>query len=503
MESGEPSPLAIPIRTGYTFNGWFTEENGGSQILDSTIVRTVNNHTLYAQWSANDYYVSYNPNEGECDSLGKWVTFDSEYGELAIPRRTGYAFDGWFISLAGDKITAETTVKTASDHTLIAKWNANQYTVTFNANGGSVSPANKKVTYDGTYGELPTPTRAGYTFKGWFTASTGGTQITAETQVTTASDHEIYAQWVKNPIVTFNANGGSVSQTTKEVITGETYGELPTPTRDGHTFDGWFTASTGGSQVTSTTEVTTESDHTLYAHWTPHTYTVTYDANGGSGAPSAQTKTYGVDLTLSSKKPTRSGYTFKGWATSSSGSASYQPGGTFSTNANTTLYAVWQQVINVTSVSLDQSGNQWIANNGSTVSITATVAPSNATNKTVSWSSSNTGVATVSGGTVTAREAGHTQITATAGEKSASVNVYVYNVEYTSSGTSIYVWDNTSSSDGDDATAYMSTGDKAVLETVSGSWRKIKYSNDSNIQGKYILIDSKKTRFTSYGFTWE
>ena len=83
--------------------------------------------------------------------------------------------------------------------------------------------------------------------------------------------------------------------------------------------------------------------HILFAHWTPDTYTVSYDANGGSGAPSSQTKTHGVVLTLDSTKPTRDNYTFLGWSTDSSAtSATYQPNGEYTLNENKTLYAVWK-----------------------------------------------------------------------------------------------------------------------------------------------------------------
>lgn len=92
------------------------------------------------------------------------------------------------------------------------------------------------------------------------------------------------------------------------------------------------------------------------------TYTVSYNANGGSGAPSSQTKTYGVDLTLSSTVPTRAGYAFKGWATSSTGAVAYQAGGTYSANSAVTLYAVWELLGNVkiesySAIRCDASGN--------------------------------------------------------------------------------------------------------------------------------------------------
>ena len=100
----------------------------------------------------------------------------------------------------------------------------------------------------------------------------------------------------------------------------------------------------------------------VYCVWQANTYTVSYNANGGSGAPAAQTKTYGVNLTLSYTVPTRANYNFKGWATSASGSVAYQPGGTYSSNAAVTLYAVWEvAAAPLTSVSNTEIGSSGTA----------------------------------------------------------------------------------------------------------------------------------------------
>lgn len=98
----------------------------------------------------------------------------------------------------------------------------------------------------------------------------------------------------------------------------------------------------------------------FYCQWQLKTYTVSYNANGGSGAPSSQTKTHGVNLTLSSTVPTRTNYIFQGWATSSTGTVQYQPGGTFTTNANTVLYAIWKQA----AATLDTVSNTEIGSSG-------------------------------------------------------------------------------------------------------------------------------------------
>lgn len=143
-------------------------------------------------------------------------------------------------------------------------------TVTFDANGGTVSPTSKKVTSGQTYGALPTPTRSGYEFFGWYDAKSGGSLVTNATKVTKTSDHTLYAHWnlLPTPVtVTFDPNGGSVSTKAKVVYPGETYGELPVPVRSGFSFDGWYTAASGGTLITEKSTVDSASSHTLYAQW--------------------------------------------------------------------------------------------------------------------------------------------------------------------------------------------------------------------------------------------
>ena len=145
----------------------------------------------------------------------------------------------------------------------------NSFTVTFDANGGTTSTASKIVYYGQKFGELPVPERQYYTFDGWFTEKDGGTKITADTNVTALSDITLYAHWTLNSfVVTFNANGGSCGTSTIRGYCGKSLGSLPTATRDHYTFNGWFTAASGGTQVTASQVYTTANDITLYAHWT-------------------------------------------------------------------------------------------------------------------------------------------------------------------------------------------------------------------------------------------
>ena len=153
------------------------------------------------------------------------------------------------------------------------------YTVTFNANGGTVSPATRTVTGGAAVGALPTPTRSGYTFDGWFTAASGGSQVSASTTVTANATY--YAHWtpVVTPppptppvteiwTVTFDVQGGDFDgEVVRSVTNGCAVGALPIPTRSGYTFVGWFTGENGtGTRVTATT-IVSEATTQLYAYY--------------------------------------------------------------------------------------------------------------------------------------------------------------------------------------------------------------------------------------------
>ncbi len=278
--------------------------------------------------------------------LLSWYDINDELG-ITLKPGTTYKFK-FFVVISGntyyENIRSFTTTGNAS------------YTITFNPNGGSVSTSNKTVTNKSTYGSLPTPTRTGYTFNGWYTSASGGTKITSSSTVNLSANQTLYAQW--NPInytVTYNANGGSGAPANQTKTHGVNLTLSTTkPTRAGYTFQGWATSASGSVAYASGASYTNNASVTLYAVWKANTYTVTYNANGGSGAPANQTKTHGVNLILSTTKPTRTGYTFQGWATSASGSVVYESGASYTNNASVTLYAVWKA--NTYTLTFDANG---------------------------------------------------------------------------------------------------------------------------------------------------
>ena len=144
------------------------------------------------------------------------------------------------------------------------------YTVTFNANGGSVFLPSMSVTNGAVYNSLPNPTRDGYTFVGWFTKKEGGTQITPNTIVNLKNDQTLYAHWTKNIemcTITFDANGGKVGEKERKVPAGSALDSLPVPTRSGYTFVGWCNSNGASGLLVNAYNFKVEQDCTLYAWW--------------------------------------------------------------------------------------------------------------------------------------------------------------------------------------------------------------------------------------------
>jgi len=332
--------LPTTTRAGHTLVGWFTAQTGGTQISTSTIV---NGHTTYfARWNTINRTVTFNPNGGTVSTPTRTVATGNAVGTLPIPTRANHTFAGWFTDPnSGTQISANTIIN--NNITFFARWTANNVnvTVTFNANGGTVSPATRTVSSGARVGDLPTPQRISYTFVGWFTAQTGGTQINANTIVN--SNATYFARWTATNVnftVTFIAQGGSVSPATRSVRSGSAIGTLPEPTRAGHVFDGWFTQQIGGTRISASTIVS--SNQTFFARWIA-TVTVTFNPNGGTlSAQSVRTVSAGTTWRAAVGAlpvPTRSGHQFAGWYNAAAGGTRFLENTLI--NANITLFARW------------------------------------------------------------------------------------------------------------------------------------------------------------------
>ena len=274
---------ALFTRAGYTQVGWSTVD-GGEKVYGFEDIYTKNEAlTLYPVWNTNKYTITFDTNGGS-----EIAPITQDYGtEITTPdnpTRKGYTFKGW------DKEIPETMP--AENITVKAQWEINQYTITFDTNGGSeIAP----ITQDyGTEITAPdNPTRKGYTFKGW-------DKEIPETMP--AENITVKAQWEINQYtITFDTNGGSeIAPITQDYGTEITAPD--NPTRKGYTFKGW------DKEIPETMPA---ENITVKAQWEINQYTITFDTNGGSEiAPITQD--YGTEITAPDN-PTRKGYTFKGW----------------------------------------------------------------------------------------------------------------------------------------------------------------------------------------------
>ena len=209
------------------------------------------------------------------------VLFETFWAE-----RPGFIFEGWYTDAECSEASLfwvegrEKPAMPSNDLTLYAKWKAHSFNVYFDANSGEVKKESMGVLVDTPYGELPVPTKTGYTFLGWFTEKDGGERITAESIVAIESDQTLYAHWQVNTYtVTFNANGGDVSPTSKTVTYGQPYGDLPKPGRIGFGFNGWKIKD-ANAWTTADTVVTLTEDHELQAAWYPYSYSSSWTASG-------------------------------------------------------------------------------------------------------------------------------------------------------------------------------------------------------------------------------
>lgn len=289
-----------PTKTGYTFTGWYTDEECQIPFEEDVIVGNV---TLYAGFRPNNYTIVFNGNGSDSGNMNNLaMVYDVEKALTANTFvKNGYAFAGWATSSGGDvEYTDGQTVEnlTATDNgtvTLYAVWELMAYTVTFNGNGSVSGSMSNQTLIKDQPAELTENAfvRTGYTFKGWATSS-----------------------------------GGSV-----EYTDGQTVENIGDP----------------GDTVT------------LYAVWQVNTLTIKFHANGGTGSLSDQSISYGssASLTAVGNSIQREYYRFVGWATEENGEVVYADGEEIINNTTTdgdgvlNLYAVWERIKCVVTLIVD------------------------------------------------------------------------------------------------------------------------------------------------------
>ena len=287
-----------PAKPGYTFTGW-------NPALPATM--PAENLTVTAQWTVNQYTITFDTAGGSAIA-----PITQDYGTAitapAAPTREGYTFTGW------DKTIPATMP--AGDMTITAQWTVNQYTITYDLDGGTAEGNPDTYTVETDAFTLKNPTRPGYTFTGWSgTGLTGEDNLTVTIPKGSTGNRSYTAHWSLNTYpITYDLNGGTASGNPTSYTVESATITLNQPTKTGYTFTGWSgTDLTGEDNLTVTIPAGSTGDRSYTAHWSLNTYSITYDLNGGtvSGNPDFYT-VESAAITLN--QPTRIGYTFTGWS---------------------------------------------------------------------------------------------------------------------------------------------------------------------------------------------
>lgn len=287
-----PVSLHAPSRTGYIFKGWYMGEN---RVL-AIPVGTTGNVVVSAKWEPITYTIDFDTNGGLPTLSSIDYTIESDSFTLQEITKAGYTFDGWY---NGETKVTEITTGTYGNMTLVAKWTADLYTISYDLADGVNSPENPtSYTIESGLITLKDPTREGYTFAGWY----NGEQLVTTIDSNTLENISLTAKWTVNSYkLTFDVDGNLTEKTFKY---GESVTAIENPTKVGHTFAGWSK---------ELPETMPANDITVEAKWAINSYDITYDLAGGvnnSENPTTYTIESGL-ITL--KNPTREGYTFLGW----------------------------------------------------------------------------------------------------------------------------------------------------------------------------------------------
>ncbi len=330
---GSTVTVSNPSKTGYTFAGW-TVSGTGASLTGTNLKIGTGNITLTANWTINTYTISYNLNGG---TKGTNAPTSGTYGStvtVSNPSKTGYTFAGWTVSGTGASLTGTNLTIGTGNITLTANWNINYYYLDLNGLLDGSSSGNitgfgtadvyingklvcndctdyyDKHSYGSSYSISDIKTATGHTYNGIYKGSASGTIGTSNVYVQLNFSTNTYT-------INYELNGGT--KETNAPTSGK-YGNTVTvnnPSKTGYTFTGWTVSGTGAS-LTGTSLTIGAGNITLTANWNINTYTITYELNGGTKGTSAPTSgTYGSTVTVSN--PSKTGYTFNGWAVSGTG----------------------------------------------------------------------------------------------------------------------------------------------------------------------------------------
>lgn len=526
--------LPTPSKTGYTFDGWYTQSSGGTKV--SNTYTPAGNVTLYAHWTNVNYTLTINPNGGIWNNTTSNSTkTGTTNSTLSIANPTppkGYTVS--FNTNGGSSLSSITSTKSFSGWSNSGSGSISGTTYTFGAGNGTLT-----ANYKNNSVNLPTPTKLGYTFGGWYTASSGGTKV--NNTYTPTGNITLYAHWSANSYtysytLSFDANGcGTLRVSYVTATVGKTYGDaddgdgLPSiALTTGKNFDGWYTSSSGGNKITNSTTVTASSDNgTLYAHCSYINYNINYNlANGTHGSSHPTSAKYGdvINISKPSKKVTinlsRGTNASNATISSTSVSAAQTFAGWTATNLNTTTA---RRGTSSSSVNTQWSSgstkstytyykNLTVTNNA-TVKLTANWTQKSVTLPTITKSGYKCGWATSSTATTYTYESGATYVP----NANGSSNITLYGVckriappsltvkfttsaGYTNTCTDTYTTSHGSCTFNDGYYAPLSL---SIVATDTNEVTNMKLEYNATGQTSYTdIIGSYKLSFTKSGNTY-
>jgi uncharacterized repeat protein (TIGR02543 family) len=311
----------VSTRTGYSFEGWYA--NSGLTNKVSFPYTVTDDVTFYAKWTINQYTITFNSSGGTTvaaitQNYGTAVTAPTN------PTKGDLEFLGWSPALPA--------TMPAMNMTLVAQWELEPYTISFDENGGS-AVANVTQDYGTKINTAPVSTKTGYTLEGWYADS--GLTLKIVFPYTITADATLYAKWTINEYtVSFNENGGSsVSNITEDFNT--IIAAAPVSTKTGYTLQGWYTEETLTNKLIF--PYTIQSNVTLHAKWTINEYTLTFNSNGGS-AVAPITEDYNTVIAIAPVTE-KDDFDFDGWF--SDEELTEEVEFPYTITENITLYAKW------------------------------------------------------------------------------------------------------------------------------------------------------------------
>ncbi len=348
-------------RNGYDFDGWWTEQTGGTQVHNGDIATQ---WVYYAHWKEHKYNLVLDGNggtvpenysgDGVVSADRKTITFNNlnytQFQELS--KQMFYKNENSVLSSWNTRKNGKGTVYYSSDSvnklaeadgataTLYAQWHEPGAIIKFDANGGS-EINNREYNVNDTYGDIPESYKVGYTFVGWYTAPNElGEETKIESDSVVTGSQTLYAKWEKNPLVTFNANGGKINNqntVTKVYSYGAAINKFPVPNNGSASLKGWYTQAAGGTKVETSTVVSDDAEYFAQWGWKPK-----FETNGGSFT-SYPTDGYDIEdspnYTITELPEVEKDYSqFDGWYF---GNTKVNEGDTLDLSSNNVITARW------------------------------------------------------------------------------------------------------------------------------------------------------------------